>query len=57
MSLNPYDKEYILNVLGTKAYDGDAPIYVESLYDVALEQGIVEGDIIKIDDKLQGYQL
>ena len=50
VSLNPYDKEYILNVLGTKAYDGDAPIYVESLYDVALEQGIVEGDIIKIDE-------
>ena len=57
VSLNPYDKEYILNVLGTKAYDGDAPIYVESLYDVAFEQGIVEGDIIKIDDKLQGYQV
>ena len=57
VSLNPYDKEYILNVLGTKAYDGDAPIYVESLYDVALEQGIVEGDIIKIDDELQGYQV
>ena len=57
VSLNPYDKEYILNVLGTKAYDGDAPIYVESLYDVALEQGIVEGDIVKIDDKLQGYQV
>ena len=57
VSLNPYDKEYILNVLGTKAYDGDAPIYVESLYDVALEQGIVEGDIIKIDEKLQGYQV
>ena len=57
VSLNPYDKEYILNVLGTKAYDGDAPIYVESLYDVALEQGIVEGDIVKIDNELQGYQV
>lgn len=57
VSLNPYDKEYILNVLGTKAYDGDAPIYVESLYDVALEQGIVEGDITQIDGKLQGYQV
>ena len=51
VSLNPYDKEYILNVLGTKAYDGDAPIYVESLYDVALEQGIVEGEIGYIDKK------
>ncbi len=57
VSLNPYDKEYILNVLGTKAYDGDAPIYVESLYDVALEQGIVDGDIVQIDGKLQKYQV
>lgn len=52
VSLNPYDKDYILNVLGTKAYDGDAPIYVESLYDVALEQAIAnyEVDQIDIDD-------
>ena len=57
VSLNPYDKEYILNVLGTKAYDGDAPIYVESLYDVALEQGIVEGEIGYIDKKLACYQV
>lgn len=57
LSLNPYDKEYILNVLGTKAYDGDAPIYVESLYDVALEQGIANGDITKISDELTSYQV
>lgn len=57
VSLNPYDKEYILNVLGTKAYDGDAPIYVESLYDVALEQGIVEGEIGFIDKRLACYQV
>lgn len=57
VSLNPYDKEYILNVLGTKAYDGDAPIYVESLYDVALEQGIVDGDIGYIDKRLACYQV
>lgn len=57
VSLNPYDKEYILNVLGTKAYDGDAPIYVESLYDVALEQGIVDGDIVRIDGELQKYKV
>ena len=49
VSLNPFDKEYILKVLGTKAYDGDAPIYVETLYDVALEQGIANGTISKID--------
>jgi len=45
VSLNPADKDYILNVLGTKAYDGEAPIYVETLYDVALEQGISTSDL------------
>ena len=49
VSLNPYDKDYILKVLGTNPSDGDAPIYVESLYDVALEQGIEDGTITKID--------
>ena len=49
VSLNPLDKDYILSVLGTKPFDGDAPIYVESLYDVALEQGIANGDIKHID--------
>ena len=49
VSLNPYDKDYILKILGTKADDGDAPIYVETLYDVALEQGIADGSITKID--------
>jgi len=49
VSLNPSDKEYILNVLGTKPYDGDAPIFVESLYDVALDQAIIDGEVTKID--------
>ena len=56
VSLNPYDKEYILNVLGTKAYDGDAPIFVETLYDVALEQGIANYEIDRIDSALTEYQ-
>ena len=56
VSLNPYDKDYILKVLGTKADDGDAPIFVESLYDVALEQGIADGSVDRIDDILQGVQ-
>ena len=55
LSLNPYDKEYILNVLGTKAYDGEAPIYVESLYDVALEQAIANYEVDKIDSGLTIY--
>jgi hypothetical protein len=49
VSLNPSDKEYILNVLGTTPYDGDAPIFVESLYDVALDQAIAEGMVGYID--------
>ena len=49
VSLNPYDKDYILKVLGNGPDDGDAPIYVESLYDIALEQGIADGLITKID--------
>lgn len=41
VSLNPFDKDYILKVLGTNPQDGDAPLYVESLYDVALGQAIM----------------
>lgn len=57
LSLNPYDKEYILNVLGTRADDGDAPIYVESLYDVALGQAIIDGSVDRIDSGLTAYQV
>ena len=35
VSLNPSDKDYILKVLGTSNDDGDMPLFVESLYDVA----------------------
>ena len=31
VSLNPYDKDFILKVIGTDPQDGDAPVYVESL--------------------------
>ena len=56
VSLNPYDKDYILNVLGTKQDDGDAPIYVEELYDVALQQMINEGKVVSISKTLGGAQ-
>ena len=49
VSLNPYDKDYIIKVLGTDPQDGDAPLYVESLYDVALAQGIKE----ELTDKIK----
>ena len=44
VSLNPVDKDYILKVLGTDAEHGDAPLYVEALYDVALRQAIDSGN-------------
>ena len=49
VSLNPFDKDYILKVLGTSPENGDTPIYVESLYDVALEQGIFSTGTTKIE--------
>ena len=57
VSLNPFDKEYILNVLGTKPYDGDACVYVESLYDVALDQGIADGTLTQINIDLTNYNV
>lgn len=57
VTLNPYDKEYILNVLGTKPYDGDAPIFVESLYDVALDQAIIEDKVNRIDEEMIEYDV
>ena len=50
VSLNSFDKNYILNVLGTNNEDGNAPVFVEELYDVALLQMLANG-AIKTDDK------
>lgn len=44
VSLNPYDKDFILKVIGTDPQNGDAPVYCESLYDVALAQSIKLAD-------------
>jgi hypothetical protein len=56
VSLNPADKDYILKVLGSSPQDGDAHIYVESLYDVALDQMIQNREIDHISDALETYQ-
>lgn len=45
VSLNPGDKNYILNVIGQDPEVGDAEIYVEELYDIALEQLIQRSKI------------
>lgn len=55
VSLNPGDTDYILKVLGTSPSDGDAPLYVESLYDIAYLQGIEVGDIDGINAELVKY--
>lgn len=59
VSLNPADKDYILNVLGTSNQDGEAPIFVEELYDVALanmiandDVNVINKDIIEVKDGL-----
>lgn len=56
VTLNPSDKNYILNVLGTDPSNGDSEIYVEELYDVAIQQLIERGDIdhIALKDKEKG---
>lgn len=45
VTLNPADKNYIINVLGTNPEVGECEIYVEELYDVALKHLIEIGEI------------
>lgn len=57
VSLNPNDNDYILKVLGTTPFDGTAPLYVESLFDVALQNGINGNEkLSQIDGELVKYQ-
>lgn len=55
VSLNPSEKNYIYNVLGGNPEDGDAYVYVEELYDVALEQLINEGRLNSINSEVVKY--
>lgn len=57
VSLNPNDKDYILKVLGTDPQNGETPLYVEALYDVALEQGIESDYIHELNEDLTEYQV
>ena len=45
VSFNPEDKNYIYNVIGGNPEIGDTEIYVEELYDVALQQLIERGEL------------
>lgn len=50
VSLNPGAKDYIYNVLGGSPADGEKAVFVEELYDILLEQGILTGKFSKISD-------
>ena len=55
VSLNPMDKNYITKVIGTNPEVGDADVYVEELYDVALEQLIFAGEVNAINSELAHF--
>ena len=45
VSMNPMDKDYIINVLGTNQFDGSSDIFVESLFDVAFMDMVDKGEL------------
>ena len=55
VSLNPTDTNYIYKVIGGNPEDGDAEVFVEELYDVALSQMIEEGKVNAINKTLAYY--
>lgn len=57
VSLNPSAPNYILNVLGTSPETGEAPIFVEALYDVNLLNMILDGTVNQIDKDLAFAQV
>lgn len=52
VSLNPFSPDYIINVIGTEQDKGDAPVYVEELYDIALRQMVDSGKVVSIKAEL-----
>lgn len=56
VSLNPNEKNYIYNIIGGNPEKGEAEVYVEELYDVALKQLIEQGEINAISSKTVKYQ-
>jgi hypothetical protein len=50
VTLNSGEKNYIYNVIGGNPEIGDAEIYVEELYDVALQQLVERGELNTLGD-------
>lgn len=57
VSLNPGEKNYITKVLGTNPEIGESEVYVEELYDVALQQLIERGELNQINATPVNYPL
>ena len=57
VSLNKSDKDFILNVLGTTDEDGDQPLFVESLYDVAWEDLVMNHGYDAVSADLAGFNV
>ena len=57
VTLNPADSNYILKVFGTDPNNGKTPIYVETLYDNALNEGIANGTITNLNSELVFYDV
>lgn len=53
VSLNPGERNYILNVFGTDPENGDSEIFVEELYDIALRQLVELGEIDSISNTME----
>lgn len=56
VSFNPNERNYILNVLGTDPESGDAEIYVEEMYDIALRQLVERGELDTISKDIFEFQ-
>lgn len=57
VSLNKSDKDYILNVLGTSNDDGDTPLYVETLYDIAWKDMVLNHGFSRINTQVETYNV
>ena len=55
VSLNRNEKNYIYNVIGGDPEVGDAEVYVEELYDVALQQLVERGQIEALNVEMVHY--
>ena len=49
VSLNPSDKDYIYNVLGSEPNNGSSLLFVEALYDMELQRLVNDSKITKLD--------